>query len=166
MGTDLLPPGAAQSPVARVLIDERAVSMTSLLVVARPVVSIRGWDHPGSNWIQVDIAATAHEVPLSFDGTGLVSSVPDSAAAALDAVDVPGVSAGNAFHQLPETLHVIARIDDEVDMVGHEAIAEEPTPQFGFPLRQRLKIEGVVGGRREDDAPVVSPLDHVVGMVQ
>jgi hypothetical protein len=72
------------------------------------------------------------------------------------------VTARHAFHQLGEARGLGARVDDEVDMIGHQTKGVDAAAEGPFPFfKVREEVPEVLGGEK-DRLPVVTALDNVV----
>ena len=70
-----------------------------------------------------------------------------------------------AFHQPAEIRDIIPGIDDQVDVVGHQAVAIDAQLQFIAELDKRVQLSTPVSIAEEDILLVVTPLDEMVRIV-
>ena len=72
---------------------------------------------------------------------------------------------GQALHQQSEICSVSAGIDDQVNMIGHQAIAIDLQPEFASELLEGLQISQPIIVRDEYCATIVTSLNNVVRVV-
>ena len=72
---------------------------------------------------------------------------------------------GQALHQQAEIRSIGARVDDEVDVIGHQAIAVDLEPELAPELLQRFQVGASIGVGDEHRAPVVTALNDMVRIV-
>jgi hypothetical protein len=90
---------------------------------ATPAVIAGGFDHPGAEGVRFDVAQDRQEMVVVLDDGALEPALPDVATAAVAAMVALGVRDEEALHQSAD--RGLERADQEVDVVGHEAVAVE-----------------------------------------
>lgn len=124
----------------------------------------RAGDEVGAEGVALDVAADAEEVVVEFDGEALEAALVQVATAGGVAVGVPalGVGHGEPAHEVGE-LAVLARPEDEVEVVGHEHVGTDPHALTLAGLGEDL-FEGAVIGVVVKDLETARPAIHdVVG---
>ena len=58
------------------------------------------------------------------------------------------------------------RIENEMHVIRHQAIAVHPATQLLLPLDERVEVEDAIRVVRKDNAAIVSFLDHVMRVVR
>ena len=127
---------------------------------AGPGVSPRDADHAGADGVALDVTHGGEEV-AGIEGAGVEAVLPEVAGAGVHAVDVLGVSQVGTADGLGKGV-VVVRRGYEVDMVGHEAVAEHVEGEAGGLLGEGFEVEAAVGVGEEDVLAVVAALDDVV----
>ena len=78
----------------------------------------------------------------------------------LGGVDVAGVAKGEVLHAPGEGF--LARLQGEMDMIGHEAEGMDPIAEAAHAFGEQLIERATVLGGEEDVLPGVAAQDHVV----
>ena len=94
-------------------------------------------------------------------GAGVKAILPEVAAALMQAVDILGVDEVRAADRLGQCL-IVMRRQNQVDMIGHQAVARYLRPVSGGLSLQNLKIDFSVFLYKKDILPVVPPLGHMM----
>jgi hypothetical protein len=136
------------------------------MTIAAPWILTGSGDDSSSDGIEFDITAARQEIRIRFDWAGMKTSVPDRSTTPLEEIDAASVPAREPFHKQTETIGSIYRIDDEMDMVRHQAECIHFAGKFGFQLAQQFKIELIVGPLNEYRRPIVAPLNNVMGIIR
>ena len=129
--------------------------------IARPGVLVRVGDHRGSEGVGFDVSQDRPEVGVVLDRRAFEPTLPNVAEALVLAVIVPGVGDQERLHDATDS-DAGLRSQQEVEVVGHEAVAVEAeweaTPSFG----QRVQKQAVVVLVVEDELAVVAAAEGVV----
>ena len=59
-------------------------------------------------------------------------------------IDVLGLPAGHSLHESAKIVGVFAGVDDQMDMIGHQAIRINPAAKPGFPFLECVEIKEVI----------------------
>ena len=90
------------------------------------------------------------------------ASLPEVAGAAFADVERLGVTAVGAAEEESERV-LAARDDDEVYVVGHEAVGEDAGSGFFEVFSNQTEVEGAVGGGKENPLAIGAPLRNMIG---
>ena len=90
---------------------------------ATPAVVARPGHDPGAEGVGLDVAEDGEQVVVILDHRALEPPLPDVPAAVMAAVVALGVGDEQALHQPAD--RGLQRAEEEVEVVGHEAIAEQ-----------------------------------------
>ena len=104
-------------------VEERVAASEPVGGEAAPAVVACGFDHAGAEGVGLDVAEDRQEVVVVLDDGALESTLPDVAAAVVAAVVALGVGDEQALHDPADRR--LQGPDQQVDVVGHEAVAVE-----------------------------------------
>ena len=127
---------------------------------AGPLVLGRLFDHFRSDWILFDIPQRPPEVLLA-QRTGVEAILPEVSAAAVQAVDVLCIAKMGASQRFGQGVGV-GWTCDQVNVIGHQAPAENLQAVFVGVFFEQGKIDPAVVIDEEDVLPVIAPLCDVV----
>jgi hypothetical protein len=129
--------------------------------IARPSILGRVADHPGPERVGLDVAEDHQQVGVILNHRALEPALPDMARAVMPLVMAPRVGDGEGLEDAADRLPGLGA-DEEVEVVGHEAIAEEPEGIAVLGLGQGLEEGDAVGVVAEDVAAVEGVIDQAV----
>ncbi len=129
---------------------------------ARPGVVRGGGDHVGAAGICLDIAQTDPEVGSFGHRAGVEAGLPEVACASFADVEGLSVAAVGASKKDGEGV-LTAGDDDEVDVVGHEAVGEDAGAGILDVVADEAEVEGAVGGGKENSLAIRAPLRNMIG---
>jgi hypothetical protein len=118
-------------------------------------------DEAGADGVAFDVGESGPEV-TGAERAGEVAVLPEVADAAVAGVVVLGVATLEAAQEDGEGVGAL-REGDEVDMVGHEAPAEEADAGFGQVLEEEGEVGFAVGVGGKGVAAVDAALGDVAG---
>ncbi len=122
-----------------------------------------GLDQVGADRVAFDIGEDGGEI-AGFKGTGVEAILPEVTGLGAADVDVAGVVVVGEADGAGERGGGGGRGDD-VDVVGHEAVAEDLDLVSGRIFLEESEVEGAVGIGEEDGLAVVAALGDVMGAV-
>jgi hypothetical protein len=96
----------------------------------------------------------------------LETPLPCRARAMLESIDASRMTTCQSLHQQSNACSAITRIDDQMHMIRHQAVAVDLQTEFAAKLAQRLEVRKAIAIGNEDDATIVSTLNDVVGIVR
>lgn len=141
--------------------DEQVVLVVvEVLLVAAEWVVFGVVDHLGGYWVLVDVFADVYLVVDVLDEAGFESPFKEVAGEFVFAVEVLGVFGVDFLHD--ETDVGGLGFDEQVGVVGHEAVGVQFERVFVFDLEENALVGVVVFGFKEDDAAAVSSCGDVV----
>ena len=139
---------------------------------SRPSPGIIGWtrQHSGREARQKPstLSLRWRKLPpgsVSLNRAALVAAFPCRASLSLEPIDSARVSTSQSLHQQSQACRVLAGIDDQIDVVRHQAIGVDLQPQLLPELLQGCKVRQPVFVRNEHRSAIVTALHHVVGHV-
>jgi hypothetical protein len=130
---------------------------------ARPRPVHRVCDQPRAHWIAEHVAEDCEEMAVLLNRKTLEAALPHMAVT----VVVPMVAADVAGHP---PLHERAQgrnsrgLHDQMEMIGHQAEAEDLDGMPGFGSGEQVKKGGVVAVLMEDRGATVPTIQHMVGV--
>jgi hypothetical protein len=119
-------------------------------------------DHAGTHRVHFNVTHTREEIPISLNRTRLVTTIPKSSCAAFNTIHITRLAPGNATHQLSKRRNILAEHDDQMHVVRHQAIRENPNAQAGLPLAERIEICLKIFIAREYTRPIMPTLNDMV----
>ena len=122
----------------------------------------RGGDHVGAAGICLDIAQADPEVGSFGHRAGVEAGLPEVARASFADVEGLSVAAVGASKKDGEGV-LTAGDDDEVDVVGHEAVGEDAGAGILDVVAGEAEVEGAVGGGKENSLAIGAPLRNMIG---
>lgn len=138
---------------------------SNLLPVARPRVVRRLSNHSCADRIQFNVPATRQQISVRLHDTGFEAAFPQGAGAAFKAIPIACHPPGKRLHQLAQACKRFTRCQQEMDVIGHEAIRVDldvkGIPQFAEVQHIALVIFPI----NKDHLPVVASLDDVVRVI-
>ena len=110
----------------------------------RPCFGLR--HQVGTRWVAFDVAADAEEMFVLLNGEGLEAPLVERPGAAGVVVGVPahGMRQGQPVQEVGQVA-VVVRPEDEMEVVGHEAIGQQPHGPCILGLSEDAFKGGVVG---------------------
>jgi hypothetical protein len=124
-----------------------------------PRGGVRG--EAGADGVALDVAQGGPEVVL-VHRTGVEAVLPEVAGAAFAGVEILRVAAVSAAQDDGERIRLRGH-EDEVDVIGHEAVAEDGDAVVPGVVFEELEVEPVVFGAEVCGLAVVTALGDVVG---
>jgi hypothetical protein len=118
----------------------------------------------GSNRVLLDVAQGPEEV-IRVQRTGEISVLPQMPAPAVHAVDILGIEKIGPAQGFGQRIFPLRR-GDQVDMVGHQAIAVDSDPKLLRLLFEQLQENDPILVHEEYVLLVVTPLGNVVGQAR
>jgi hypothetical protein len=131
---------------------------------AGPAPVLGTFDQPGAEGIAFDVAEHDAEMLILFDWKGFETTLPYVAAGVIVAVMTPDVRGHQPLHPGAEVA-IPARPEDQVEMVGNEAIAEDAHRSFATGQFEQFDEGGVVGGLVKDLRVSVTAIEDVVAVI-
>jgi hypothetical protein len=119
-------------------------------------------DETGAHGIELHVPVAGQQIGISVYGAASIPTVPGRARTLCEAIDPSRMATGQSLHQLAQIGRLGARVDDQMNVIGHQAITVQPDPGKSSKLGQRLKIGHPVIGRDEDGVTIVAPLHDVM----
>ena len=160
------PDAASLGRVARQLlvgdhgIKEPRRSGLAVLGEAAPGVIARVGDEMGAEGVGLDVPQDRQQVVVVLDDGALEAALPDVARGAVDAVIALGVGDEEALDEAADGN--VEGADQEVDVVGHEAVAVALERPGAFQVAEGVEEGGVIAVGVEDGGAVVPPVDNMV----
>ena len=139
---------------------ERVAAAAGVGRVARPRIIVRVGDHRGAKRVGLDVAQDGPQVLVVLHRRALEPALPDVADAAVPLVVSPGVGDEERLHDPPDG-HAGLGSEDEVEVVGHQAVAVEAEQEAELRLAERGEEGVVVGVVVEDFLAVVAAAEGV-----
>jgi len=133
----------------------QALSQTGPMPVFRTADELR------AKRISLDIAEYGQIMFVLLDRKGLEPPLPDMAAAAVMTVITTHMGRQQPLHPTAE-IAVVVRPKDQMEMVGHQAITEQPHRQSLGCLDEQLNESGVVRVFMKDFRAGVAAIEDVV----
>lgn len=125
-----------------------------------PGVEFGAFDDFGAEGIAFDVGEGGDGV-VGVAGDGVEAALPEVSGEELGAVEVAGVFGVGDAEGAGEGIGEVGD-GDPVNVVGHEAVAEEAGPVAGGVVGDELEVELAMGVGGEDGAGFVAALDDVV----
>ena len=155
------PPRSAPTPPIQVTREQGVVVSHAMPLVARPAILGRIGYHPGPQRVGLDVTEDHQQVHVVLDNRALEPPLPDVPGRPMSLVVPPGVCDGERLEDAADRLARLGA-EEEVEMVGHEAVAEEServaVPGGGEGLEEG-EVVVVIG---EDGGAVVAAVKGVV----
>ena len=127
---------------------------------AGPAVVRRLFDQVGSHGVEIDVSEGCGQV-RGAERAGVEAVLPEVSAAAVEPVETHGVVPVGLSEGFGEGVRVV-RDGDHVDMICHQAVAQDGEPELLTLLAERLEVELSVFVGEEYVLAVVAPLGDVV----
>lgn len=121
--------------------------------------------YSGPNRVHLYVAAAGNQIMVAVYRAGFVPPFPQGAASFFQLVHISRLPAADPLHEQPKICFVISRINQQMHMVGHQAVCVYLATQFQFPVPQVVQVIPVIFIRRKYRLPVVAALDNVVRTV-
>jgi len=127
---------------------------------AAPAVVASRFDHAGAEGVGLDVAEDGQEVVVDLDDGALEPTLPDVAAAVMAAVAALGVEDEEALYDPADRR--LQGSDQEVDVVGHEAVAVELERPPLFQVADSLEERGEIFHVKENGDAIDDVVDEAV----
>ena len=127
----------------------------------RPFISPRLAADPRADGIELDVFHRQPEVTF-IERAGIEPALPEVAGAAMEAVDVLRITKVRPADGLGERVFLMRRGED-MDMITHQAIAEQFEPVLVRLLFEELQIHPPIIIDEEDILAVVASLGDMMG---
>ena len=150
-----------ERPIEKMIGDQRIGLTPGMVTIAGPGVLLRGGHHVGGDRVEFDIPVTGQQIGVGIDQAGLVSAFPQGAATAVGLVDIGNVQPADVLQDLGDAPICMLLGQQQVDVIGHQAIGMEFDVITAAALPQNLKVILVVVIGEETGIAVVAALDHV-----
>lgn len=126
-------PFGGRSPQTTILLvfPQPAAISPGVVPITRPVVFLGSAHHLRPHGVEFNVAHAGEQVAIGLNEAGAMAPFPESAGAAVFLVDVLRVATAHDLHRIRHR-GVVARCDEKVDMIGHEAISVN-----GHPVTER-----------------------------
>jgi len=123
---------------------------------------LRGFEEPGPRGVQVDIITHRFEiiVATAVHEQRLVPAAEEMAELSVPAVEPAGIGAQQPFHAGDQ--RGLGRFEDQMKMVGHQAIGMDLPARFSAGFRQRLQKQVVTRLRSGDRCAPVPTVHHLI----
>lgn len=120
-------------------------------------------DQPRADWIAEDVAEDREEMAVLLNWETFEAALPHMPMALVMAMVAANMAGHPPLHERAKG-DVGGWLHDEVEMIGHEADAEEFDGVFGFRRGQQVEKGGVVAVLVEDRRAAVPTIEHMVGV--
>lgn len=119
--------------------------------VAAPAILSGGLHHHGADGVEFDIAHAGEQVAFCLDHAGFVTTFPQTAGAAVTAIDVLHVTSADGLQELGDSRLAFWR-DHQMYMVGHEHIGVDVAVPIGsyFFQPEEVKVVILLGKKKQD----------------
>jgi hypothetical protein len=151
-----------ESHIAGVWIKPGTHAESRASAIAGPGVVLRISHYLGSNWVEINITSAGKQIAIRLYGTALKPSFPRCASALLEPIDPTSMPASQPFHQQTETAGVLSRVDDQVNVIRHQAVAVDSQIERLPKLAKALEVRQAIAVRDEHSFAVVPTLDNVM----
>ena len=135
----------------------------AMAAVARPGILARIGHHRGPHRVGLDVPQNDEQVVAVLDDRRSEAALPDLAAGSLSPVVPPGVSDGQGLEDAADRLPG-GRLEKQMKMVGHQAVAEERERVLCLGARKIAKEHIPFALGAEDIGSVVPAVDRVVNI--
>jgi hypothetical protein len=129
--------------------------------IARPSIVSGVGDHLGPEWVGFDVSEYHQQVSIVLNHGALEPALPDVARGVMSLVIAPGVGDREGLEDSADRLSGLGP-DQEVKVIGHETIAEEPEGVAVPGLGEGLEEGDAVGVVAEDIPAVVATVEGVI----
>ncbi len=140
--------------------DQRIIAAVQVRAGARPDPVLGPLGQAGADRVALDVTRRRRQVGL-VQWERVKPLLPQRTAPPLALVDAPGVAAMRLAERRAEAIGM-ARYQDQVDVVGHQAIGPDLGRRLGAGLGQKPEVGLVVGLPEECIQAPVAPLGDVV----
>ena len=127
---------------------------------ARPREGVGALGEAGAEGVEVDVGEGFDEV-VAAERAGVEAVLPEMAAAAVEAIESLGVEAVG-FAEGEGERALVLRHGDQVDVVRHQAVAEDVEGVIACLAAERVEVEEPIGVGAEDGDAVVAALGDVM----
>ena len=93
-------------------------------------------NHASADGIEINVATAGQQIPISIDQAGLETPLPQSAGSPLQFIDAASLPRSQYAHQAGDRVHILARNEDEVYVIGHQAVSRDTNIELRFGLEQ------------------------------
>lgn len=128
------------------------------MAAPREVVGLRA--HPRVDGVRRDVGGDGPQVGVVADALGVVAPLEEVAAAAVERVERLRVVTVAALHPPPEVR--LRRLDEQVDVVVHEAVREQQPSTLVDLAHQQPEVQPAIVVADEQWLAVVPARIHVV----
>ena len=129
--------------------------------IARPRVLGQIFDHSGAKRIRFDVPQDCHGVGIVLNDRAFEPPLPDVSGRAVRLVIMPGMGDRQRLHDPADRL-AVARREQQVEMIGHQAVAEEPERVTLLRLKECVQKLTAIIGRRQDGVAVIAPIQGMI----
>jgi len=102
-------------------------------------------------------------MPVLLDREAFEAALPEMAMAAVVLVVTSGMAGLPPLHEETESV-VGVRLEDDMEMVGHEAEAQDAHGEFGFGGREQIEEGAIVAVLLKDDHAAIAAVEDMVGV--
>ncbi len=131
--------------------------------VAGPGIVSRLVREPGAYRVEIHIGHAREQVTLRLDQGGLVTPLPQGAAALLDGVEIAHIAPAHRLHHLRQTIHRLRR-GQQMKVVAHQDIGVQGDTKLRRAFMQQIQQHLIIRCAGENGLPVVAALDNVMGV--
>jgi hypothetical protein len=128
---------------------------------ARPLPIFGPRDKLGPQCVALDVAHDGPQMVVVLNGERLEPSLPDMATGSVLAVISPGVSHKQPLHPTAQ-VPVALRADNQVEVVGHQAVPEDIQREPGARIADGLDKGVIVSGLVKDRRSTITTVEDVV----
>jgi hypothetical protein len=114
----------------------------------------------GTQRIQLDVPVAGEQVRLRLHDARAVAALPKRARAFVRAIHVLGLELGDVLHEAAAPFGRRRR-QEQVNVIGHEAVRMEITIEAVQRTAQAKKIKGAVGIGMKARSAIVAPLNEM-----
>ena len=130
--------------------------------ITRPRILFGPVDHAGADGVLINVPSASQQVLIGLDWAAFESRFPQCSAPAVHEIQPSGMPAREPLHGETEAGFAIARVDDEVYVIAHQAIGVDLQFQRFAEFRECSQIVFAIGIAEEDVMPAVSTLKYMM----
>jgi len=129
--------------VVRIVVNKRIFLAEGIVSVTGPGIILSPLDDFSPKGVALDVATGLQEVAFGFDGEAVVTALPEMPEEAVLSAHMEPIAPLDLVHEADQFFRC-GGAQEQMDMVGHEAIMMEVGIVSGRCFRAELKIERVV----------------------
>jgi len=115
--------------------------------------------------VEFNIAAASEKIFVRADGAGFEATFPQGPRAVMPLVYISCLTTGESFHESRKIVYVISRLDDQMNVIRHEAIGIYPALVNVFPFLKRGEVIQEIAFGGENGLPVVAALYYMMRVI-